>query len=311
MSLTVALDADGGAGAESPAFFRSSRFLRVEGVTHTLRIEDDGGRCAIPLVVRPVGDLGLRDAVSPYGYPGGSVEGRPPRVSGADLGGLGLVSIFLRERLGGPSLAGAEPNGTVLLHDPTRPRSLGKSFRRSVRRNEEAGYRTDLVAGEDATGEMVTGFAEVYRQTMGHVAAAERYAFSLEYLTACVRSGHSWLAVVREPDGRIVAGELMVESDGHLHSYLAGTCSAHRSTSPGKNATLRLLDAADELGLPLNHGGGMTPGDGIEVSKRSYCNAAAEYFVHRLVCDEERYRQLPDPAPGSGFFPRYRAPVSS
>ena len=68
---TAELIADSGAAAASEEFFRSRPFLDAEGVTHTLRIDAEGGELLAPLIVREIpGAGGGCDAISPYGYPG-------------------------------------------------------------------------------------------------------------------------------------------------------------------------------------------------------------------------------------------------
>jgi hypothetical protein len=117
----------------------------------------------------------------------------------------------------------------------------------------------------------------------------------------------TWLAVVRDPADQVVAGEMVVASDGYLHSYLAGTRSAHRYCSPGKNATLRVLDLADKLDVRLNVGGGRSEEDGLEASKDSYANASEVFYTHEIVSDPARYVALAPGHEGTGFFPAYRA----
>ena len=65
--VSVKLIADGGA-AMSPEFFRSENFLRAERVSHSLVIEDDGGRATLPLICRLIDGTNLFDGISPYGY---------------------------------------------------------------------------------------------------------------------------------------------------------------------------------------------------------------------------------------------------
>src|SRR5690606_12095749 len=105
-ALAVLL-ADAGAVAAGPEFFRSSEFYAAEGVTHSLVVEIEEDRQLIaPLLVReiPGGDGILRDAISPYGYPGFTVSGPSQVARGLDPATVdwsetGLVSIFIRHRL--------------------------------------------------------------------------------------------------------------------------------------------------------------------------------------------------------------------
>ena len=299
---------DRGAAASSHDFFRCESFLRAEGVTHSLIVETDVGRAVFPLVVRAIPGTSFRDGISPYGYPGGLLKGEPPDAHDVNLSNIGLVSIFLRDRLGEPSLTGGSQRGTVFLHDPAKPRELSRSFRRDVRRNEHAGFRAELLSGWRVNDEILEWFAAAYAATMQYVRADDRYFFSRKYLRDCLRSRQSWLSIVRGPNGKsISAGELVVTSDGTLHSYLACTAPTMRHQSPGKNAVVRLIELADELGMRLNFGGGLTPEDHLAASKRSYSNATATFVTHEIICMPSKYVELVDDRNDTSFFPKYRA----
>jgi hypothetical protein len=64
--------------------------------------------------------------------------------------------------------------------------------------------------------------------------------------------------------------------------------------------------------MPLNLGGGVHPGDGLERFKRGFANAEAPFHTHELVCDADAYERLTGERPNTGgavgFFPAYRAP---
>lgn len=310
MSGRVELVPDSGAAATSHDFFRCESFLRAEGVTHSLIVETNVGRAVSPIVVRTIPGMSFCDGISPYGYPGGLLEGAPPDVRDVDLSGIGLVSIFLRDRLGAPSLTGGSQRGTVFLHDPAKPRELSRSFRRDVRRNEHAGFRVELLAGWQVNDEILEWFCAAYAATMQYLGADDRYFFSQEYLQDCLRSRQCWLSVVRSPKGNITAGELVVSSDGTLHSYLACTAPMLRHQSPGKNAVVRLIELADELGMCLNFGGGLMFGDHLAASKRSYSNATATFVTHEIICMPSMYAELVDGLSDTSFFPQYRGTYS-
>ena len=107
-------------------FFRCDTFLAAEAVTHTLRVRAGGLAALVPLIVRDIPGSELRDAVSPYGYPGATVvgDGPAPAAGQVEWSQTGLVSVFARERLGTrPWLAGSPERSRVLVHDPSRPRS--------------------------------------------------------------------------------------------------------------------------------------------------------------------------------------------
>src|SRR5438309_714757 len=118
MTTVVKLIPDGGAAGADANFFRSPKFLAVEGVTHTLTVESPDGSAAIPVVRRAIPNARGRDAISPSGYPGGSVTGSAPTLTGVDLSSLGLVSIFIRDCVVRPTLHGGRQRSRIFLHRP-------------------------------------------------------------------------------------------------------------------------------------------------------------------------------------------------
>ena len=134
------LVADEGEAAIEEEFFRSREFLRAEGTTHTLIAESGESAAAIPLLVRPIPGSERRDAISPYSYPGAKVSGPPLDPGELDLGGAGLVSVFVRDRLGEPpALAGGTERSVVLVSDPELPRkSRMKTLTRPASRRSSA-----------------------------------------------------------------------------------------------------------------------------------------------------------------------------
>jgi hypothetical protein len=303
------LISDRGAAATSDDFFRSPEFYEAEGVTHTLRLEGDGFAAAVPLLVREVADSERRDGISPYGYPGGVVEGTPsPPAAEVDWGAAGLVSIFARERLGGePWLAGARERSAVLLHDPGHPRRIRDRLAEQIRANERRGWSVEEVTGPDAPDEAVASFERAYTQTMHRAEAAERYFFAAGYFHSVLGYAKSWLVLARPSDGPPGAGAIAALSDGLLHYYLGGTADEHLSDSPFKNVVEGMVGLADRLGVPLNLGGGVRPGDGLEAFKRGFANAELPFRTHEVICDPAEYERLAVDRPQTGFFPSYRA----
>jgi hypothetical protein len=295
---------DRGEAAVSDEFFRSRSFLDAEGVTHTLRIEGD---VLAPLIVREIEGTGERDAISPYGYPGlvGTAAALDPAA--IDFSGTGLVSVFLRHTLGPSPLSGATERNVVQIADPALPPKSRPSDRRQVRRNLEAGYELELIPGAETTAEQRAGFNDVYEQTMRRTGAAEHYFFGLAYFDRILEAERTWLVLVRGPDGDLAAASIAAVSDGFLHYYLSGSADAHLRSAPMKNVVTRLVEHAAELGLPLNLGGGIAPGDALEEFKRGFANRQQAWLTSELICDRETYDRLSAGHTAAGFFPAYRA----
>jgi Acetyltransferase (GNAT) domain len=303
--MQAELIADRGAAASGEDFFRSAEFLAAEGVTHTLRI----GALATPLVVREVpGGEGLIDASSPYGYPGlAGPAGARVDPGAVDFAPTGLVSVFIRHRLGDPPLDGARERNVVQIADPTQPRKSRMSDRQQIRRNERRGYASEIAHGPEADDSRRAAFVSVYDQTMRRAGASERYLFGREYFDRILASEGAWLALVREPDGGVAAGSIAVESDGFLHYYLSGTADESLRDSPMKNLVATLVEFAWGRDLPLNLGGGIEPGDRLEEFKRGFANRRETWRTSEIVSDPEAYRRLSAGIEAEGFFPAYRS----
>jgi hypothetical protein len=326
MSAVAELIADRGEAAAAEEFFRCRPFLDAEGVTHTLRIESgDGADLFAPLIVRPICDGPERDAISPYGYPGlippaggrtsfryaettttsGGEGGLDP--SAIDFSATGLVSIFIRHTLGPPLLSATTERNVVQIADPALPPKSRPTDRRQIRRNAEAGYTLALVPGPETDAAQRAAFLAVYEQTMRRAGAAQSYFFPAPYFDRILEAERTWLALAEAPDGSIAAASIAAVSDGFLHYYLSGSADSHLSDSPMKNLVAALVGLSADLGLPLNLGGGIAPGDALEEFKRGFANRSEPWHTSEIVCDEERYRQLSAGRHAGGFFPAYRA----
>jgi hypothetical protein len=306
--LRAELVADRGAAATEPEFFRCETFLLAEGVTHSLVI--GGGRIGLPVIRRDVRGVG-HDAISPYGYPGGLLRGDPPHVADVDFTGTGLISLFIRERLGASTLRGGVVRGAVLVHEPSRPRAVNRRVASKARSNERVGYCFEVVPSAAVDDDLLLAFERAYVETMRGVGAGQRYYFGTDYFRACLRFDSSWLAVVRGPEGDLASAAIAVISDGYLHCFLSGTTDTHRPRSPAKNMMIGLLDLADELGFPLNLGGGLRGRDSLHSFKALFTNMTAEFVTHNVVCDHVAYARLTADVGPTSFFPAYRAPCTA
>jgi Acetyltransferase (GNAT) domain len=300
--------ADRGEAAASEELFRSRPFLDAEGVTHTLRIEAGETELLAPLIVRQIPGTEERDAISPYGYPGIASSPRaavdPATV---DFGPTGLVSVFIRHTLGEPPLAGATQRNVVQIADPELPPKSRMSDRQQIRRNLRRGYELRLVPGPQTTPEQRAGFLAAYEQTMRRTEAAERYFFGAPYFDRVLESPQTWLALCLEPGGEIAAASVAARSDGFLHYYLSGSADAHLRDSPMKNVVAALVELSGELGIPLNLGGGISPGDRLEEFKRGFANREQPWRSSEIVSDPAAYARLSSNREAGGFFPAYRA----
>jgi hypothetical protein len=321
MSARAELLADRGVAAESEEFFRSRPFLDAEGVTHTLRIEAEGAELVAPLIVREIPGTDERDAISPYGYPGiaaasdfvGAI-GRTKSDAAIDPGAIGLsatglVSLFIRHTLAALPLAGAAERNVVQIADPGLPPKSRSSDRNRINKNRRSGYEVELLHGPATNPDHRAGFLAAYEQTMRRAGAGERYFFGAAYFDRILVSDHTWLALAHAPAGVVAAASIAVRSDGFLHYYLSGSTDVHLRDSPMKNVVAALVELSAEQGLPLNLGGGLSPGDPLEEFKRGFANREQPWHTSEIVCDRAAYDRLSagNHPSGSPFFPAYRA----
>jgi hypothetical protein len=272
-----------------------------------LRIEFDGGEALGPLLVSEV-DGGGTDAASPYGYPGlAAPPGTRLDPAEVDWSLTGLVSIFLRHRLGEPPLAGASDRNECQIADPALPRKSRPSDRQQIRRNAERGYEVRSTPGPHVAALDRDGFLVAYAETMRRAGAAGRYFFSDEYFDAILAFEASWLFCAVEPGGEVAAASIVARSDAMLHYYLSGTADRFIADSPMKNVVEAISDFAEAEGLPLNLGGGLAPGDPLEEFKRGFANRTEPFRSSEIVCDRDAYERLSDGREVGDFFPAYRA----
>ncbi len=327
-TATAELIADRGEAAACAEFFRSREFLDAESATHTLRIEGEGIELLAPLIVREIDGTPERDAISPYGYPGliesAGSQGHarrslpavaptgmpltPPTLdpSAVDFSDTGLVSIFLRHRLGVVALAEATERTLVQVADPRLPPKSRPSDRRQIRRNLEAGYELELVPGTETSAGQRAGFLDAYEQTMRRTGAGERYFFAAAYFDRVLEADGTWLALATAPDGVLAAASIAAVSDGYLHYYLSGSADSHLRDSPMKNVVARLVEHSTDLALPLNLGGGIAPNDALEEFKRGFANRTEPWHTSEIVCNSEKYTLLSEGKSAGPYFPAYR-----
>lgn len=308
-SIMADLIPDKGECASSKEFFRCRDFLDAEGVTHSLVLGDaDGIIQAVPLIVRCIPGSSLRDAISPYGFPGSKVL-RPARFSTSDVTWhtLNLVSIFIRNRAGlNPMFDDYNQRGLVQVVDSTLPVHLRRNHRCDIRANEARGYTTRCIPALSTTQNERDAFRSMYLRTMERNQARAWYFFSEEYLAALFNSDLAWLILTSCPDSQPVAGVIVVQSDGMLHCYLSGSADDYLHNAPAKNAFAGAIQFAEEKGMPLNLGGGMRGADSLEHFKKGFSNSTLPFCTHEIVCDMKAYCELARGQEGSGYFPSYR-----
>ena len=161
------------------------------------------------------------------------IRGRGPRAApidpaAVDLTGSGLVSAFVRDRLGEPPLAGATDRSVVLVSDPAEPRKSRMSDRQQIRKNEAAGYEISRVAGPAATDEQLAASSPSTPRRCAPPMPPTTTS-STPATSTLLASPLTWLITVAGPGGDCAAS-VAVRSDGFLHYYLSAPPTSTAAT---------------------------------------------------------------------------------
>jgi hypothetical protein len=305
------------------------------------------GRLLVPLILRDIDGhgipecAGLRDAISPYGYPGPLVVLPPgPPEQGREFlvqalaAGIGLlreqriVSAFIRSHpLLGFDTAVFAKAGEVVHHGETVSidTTLDEAGRWSqIRNDHRSGIKKALLSGQvvefDDQWRELDAFVSIYNQTMGRVSASAGYFFPREYYLQLrdALAGRLHL-VINRIGGEVAAAALFTEVGGIVQYHLSGTAEQHRKAYPSKLILHHVAGWAHQRGRQCLHLGGGLGGetDSLFLFKAGF--SARRHPFHTLRVDTEPgiYASLVDiaeqkRAPGStissSFFPRYRHP---
>ena len=304
--MEARLIADGGAAAADPeSFFRSPVFLEAEGVTHTISLGDE---LRLPVIVRAIEGGDRVDAISPYGYPGGSgAPEKPIDPDRIDWSQTGLVSVFVRDRIGEDAPAcRAAPFATTSSRRWRRAASASACASRSAATSARGWSRRALTAGpetEPAPGGPSSGpTPRRWRRT----GAAERYLYPSEYFERLLGGERSWLALAARGRRAGWPARSRWPSDGYLHYYLGGTADEALEDSPMKNLFAAMIALDPSSASRVNLGGGLAPGDSLDDFKRGFADGEAPFSHPRADLRPGRLRAARGaggPTAG-GFLPR-------
>src|SRR5262249_20822155 len=253
------------------------------GQAEATLIREGGNAFFLPYVVRSIAGepelAGLNehfwDLHSPYGYPcpllrehkagslrvpfGRWVEARRARE---------VVSGFLRL----PPLVSAPADvlgafGSVVRRGSTvsvdltlREEAIWHGVRGNHRTNIERLRRKGFTVTVDQDPGTLEEFAAIYRETMDRVGAADSYHFPPSYFGELSRvlGEKLWITAVRDPNGALAAGALLVECGSIVQYHLGGTRGAFLALAPSKLLFDHAWRWARERGRPvLDLGGGV------------------------------------------------------
>ncbi|MEV6306537.1 GNAT family N-acetyltransferase [Actinoplanes sp. NPDC051861] len=301
------------------------------GTPAAFHFERDGRRLLIPLIVRAINGSELRDALSPYGYPGPVTDAPPGDAEFWEqacaafvetLRAEGIVTAFIRMHpLLNPPIPALRHHGAVVHHGETVSMDLTVSVeemwkqtrsdhRNHINRAKRAGTRV-VFDDWDRLGEWV----DVYHDNMRRVGATSYYFFTREHLAALhdAVGDRMHLAVALEGD-EVVGGNTFFSYDGIATGYVSSTRRA-----PKRYADELLYDEVRRWckarGDEVFHLGGGKGGanDSLFTYKAGFSTSRHPFHTWRVVADRPAYEALvrerkpgADPADLTTTFPSYR-----
>ncbi len=311
-----------------PAYVSLAAWHELGEATAVYVEDEDGRRLLVPLILRTL-DGDLRDAVSPYGYPG-VVTDRPTDAGfvaaameavRATLAEAAVVTMFLRLHPLLP-VAGLDSAGTIVWRQ-TVAVDLGRSAdeiwadtRKNHRRDIQKSLRDGAETSFDCDPKCFEEFASLYGDAMERMGASDYYRFDGAYFERLISdlSEHVRLARVLI-DGNMAAAGLFTECDGIVEVHLAAADALYAAQRPTKVLVHAIRDWAKDRGdrwLHLGGGRGSTE-DSLFHFKAGFSSYRAEFGTLRAVILEDAYRALvgavaegADASDLTGYFPRYR-----
>lgn len=291
------------------------------------RYDEMGQVFLLPLVLRPVPGTGLRDAISPYGYPG-PVSDVPPSDTGfwgravrhlaALLRTHDVISIFARLHPLLPVSAEAlSTAGTVVHHGQTVSVDLTlspdrlwqdthRTHRNQINKAKRAGVR---VVVDD--WDLLEPWVETYHATMRRVHATGFYFFDLDHFVRLRKAlgEHVHLAAAVH-EGEVLGGNLFFAYRRIMQTHLQST-----RDGPVWWADKLLYHEVRQWGRAagnlVHHIGGGLGGsdDSLFRYKAAFAAGRQEFHTWRAVTDPIAFEKLsgtPTPEMMSGRFPPYR-----
>ena len=310
---------------------------RLHGEAGALWARTEEHLLLLPLVLRPVPGTEVRDATSPYGFPGPLLDG-PARsrfvsqaLTAADphLRDLGCISAFVRLNPISNDPSDFRSHGTVVEHGPTvwldltlPEAELHRQLRSRYRSYVNAESRAGVTVRFDSDWQHLDEFVRLYHDTMHRTGAESWYYFDREYfldLHRVVGEGLR-LCVVEDAQSRIVSAGLFAVGSEIVQYLFSGTDVDAGRPHASKAMMIFVRDWARAEGRKVFHlGGGVGAGaDGVRRFKEGFSPLRKTFCSWRLILDRSGYRAALDgwrrsggveTAESTAYFPEYRRPL--
>ena len=280
----------------------------------------------LPALVREIpGSDGLRDVSAPYAYGGPIAAGGDPPIEEfwaayedwcrRALGRLDVHPLPSAAREPAVRAAGGEGGAArgraVWRLEGDLFAGMHRSHRNKCRKARAGGVE---VAVERAPATL-DGFLELYEETMRRQHASDFHWFGRDYWeTLSAGLGDGFVRLDATLEGELVASEVCVAGGPWIHYHMGVTSDEGRALGAANLLVYETAAWAQANGFEeLSLGGGLGGREDSlwEFKHRFADEMNREFWIGKLVDDEDAYRGLGgDPAAG-GYFPAYRAPGRS
>lgn len=299
------------------------------GTPAAVRYDEPGRVLLLPLVLRPIPDSGLRDAASPYGYPGPVSDvaaddhdfwTRACRALVELLRKEGIVTAFVRLHPMLPAPVDAlAAVGTIVHHGQTVSVDLSVDAEEMWRQTHRT-HRNQINKARRAGVEIVVDdwsrvdeWIGVYHDNMRRVGASDYYFFPPAHFRTLRRTlGHRAHLAVALADGELLGGNLFFSYRGFMHTYLQATRdgATHYADKLLYDEVRRW--GRDNGNTVFHLGGGLGGAhDSLFAYKAAFGAGRHDFHTWRVVTDPDAYADLlapgvPAESTMSGRFPPYR-----
>ena len=280
---------------------------------------------------------GIRDAISPYGYPG-LVFSRECKKDDdfkflcicnllEIMKEMSIVCAFIRLNPMFPFSKIEDKNlgivtvdhfSTVWIDLLTSKEEVIRNTRKTHKNLISRARREGFVAREDKSLKHLDTFGRIYRKTMKRLGAAEMYLFDDNYFhglsKALEEHFHLWVV---EKENELAAAGIFSDCNGIVQYHLSGTEEKFERVSPTRLMISEVRDWAIEKGNRAFHlGGGLgSKEDGLYKFKAGFSKSTAVFQTMRLIAKKEDYNALlkiwekysgKQSDSVSGYFPAFR-----
>lgn len=300
--------------------FHSTEYLLAEmqaedGITKIFCYEENGNFALVPEVVRKINDLpymadlqeDMYDITAPHEYSGivsnTSDDFLKSKLLKGILGYCNKTNIIFQFIRLNPYLKELpliyEKNGYDVIHSREQvyvdlrntEEQIVMGYKSNVRRNIRRAQKEGLVFRiEDKTPDNIRAFQKMYQKAMEILDAEKFLYFNDRYFHMLMECECSRLAFVRDMEGRVLAGSILL-ADPHTVYYHLGCFDREYSLKRPMNYLMHMMVLWGRgEGYRFFHLGG--GGTSLMQFKEGYSALRISYYVAYRVCDADSYSAI-------------------